>query len=259
MTEDDEIYTLTERGEAELSGATSLSPLHLELLVRIDDALNRRQLRRSMDQVDDATFDRTFGDLRAARLIEPAHLDTFGMQLQGELDAFTQASGAPEADAGVRSLKRSGYFVRIAKKPRRQLPPRQPGEMPTAVVVEDDANLSRFVSSYLGFGGFQVRLATNRAEVLSEFRKYPIPDLVLLDVMLPDVDGFDILASVRRHPALKNVPVVMLTGKASRESVLKGLAGGADGYITKPFEPDALMSVVRTVMGDGEEGKRPKA
>jgi two-component system OmpR family response regulator len=180
------------------------------------------------------------------------------MQLQGELDAFAQSSGAPEADAGMRSLKRTGFYVRIAKKPRRALPPRAPGEMPTAVVVEDDANLSRFVSSYLGFGGFHVRLATNRAEVLAEFRKYPIPDLVLLDVMLPDVDGFDILASVRRHPALKNVPVVMLTGKASREAVLKGLAGGADGYITKPFEPDALMSVVRTVMGAPEDPNRGK-
>lgn len=258
MTEDDEIYTLTDKGERELRGTTSLTPLQLELLVRIDDVLTRRQLRASMDTVDDATFERTFIELRSARLIEPAQLDTFGMQLQGELDTFAQASGASEAEAGVRSLKRTGYFVRIARKVKRPLPPRDPAEAPTAVVVEDDANLSKFVSSYLGFGGFQVRLATNRAEVLAEFRKYPIPSLVLLDVMLPDVDGFDILASIRRHPALKNVPVVMLTGKASREAVLKGLAGGADGYITKPFEPDALMSVVRTVMGAPEDPKRAK-
>jgi DNA-binding response OmpR family regulator len=58
---------------------------------------------------------------------------------------------------------------------------------------------------------------------------------------------------VRQHPALKDVPVVMLTGKATREAVLKGIAGGADGYITKPFEPEALLRAVRTVLGLPDE------
>jgi two-component system, OmpR family, response regulator len=67
--------------------------------------------------------------------------------------------------------------------------------------------------------------------------------------MLPDADGFDILLRVRQHPVLKDVPVIMLTGKATREAVLKGIAAGADGYITKPFEPHALLRAVRTVLG----------
>jgi two-component system OmpR family response regulator len=67
--------------------------------------------------------------------------------------------------------------------------------------------------------------------------------------MLPDADGFDILAAIRRHPALSAVPVVMLTAKATREGVLKGLAGGADGYITKPFEMDVLMKAIGVVLG----------
>ena len=109
--------------------------------------------------------------------------------------------------------------------------------------------LAKFIQSYLSLEGFQVRLAGNRAEVIAEFRKSPVPDLILLDVMLPDTDGFDILLRLRQHPALKNVSVIMLTGKATREAVIKGLAGGADGYITKPFEADALMLAVRTVIG----------
>jgi DNA-binding response OmpR family regulator len=71
--------------------------------------------------------------------------------------------------------------------------------------------------------------------------------------VLPDADGFDILLKMRQHPVLKKVPVIMLTAKATRESVLKGLAGGADGYITKPFEADALITAVNAVMG------RPRA
>ncbi|HEX5286259.1 MAG TPA: response regulator, partial [Polaromonas sp.] len=88
-----------------------------------------------------------------------------------------------------------------------------------------------------------------RAEIVAEIRKPPIPDLVLLDVMMPDADGFDILLRIRSHPALKDVPVIMLTAKASREAVLKGLAGGADGYITKPVETESLLQAVRTVVG----------
>ena len=65
--------------------------------------------------------------------------------------------------------------------------------------------------------------------------------------------GYYVLLRLRQHPALKNVPVIMLTGKATREAVLKGLAGGADGYVTKPFEADALMHVVRTVLGLADE------
>jgi two-component system OmpR family response regulator len=120
-------------------------------------------------------------------------------------------------------------------------------------VVEDEPMLAKFIQSYLAFEGFRVRLAGNRAEVVAEFRKTPIPNLILLDVMLPDADGFDILLRLRQYPALKNVPVIMLTGKSTREAVIKGLASGADGYVTKPFEADTLMRAVRTVVGLPQE------
>jgi DNA-binding response OmpR family regulator len=92
------------------------------------------------------------------------------------------------------------------------------------------------------------------------FREQPLPDLVLLDVMLPDADGFDILMRMRQHPVLKRLPVVMLTGKATRQAVIKGLAAGADGYLTKPFEPDSVMRAVHTVLGlerAGDPKRRP--
>jgi DNA-binding response OmpR family regulator len=73
--------------------------------------------------------------------------------------------------------------------------------------------------------------------------------MVLLDVTLPDTNGFDILARMRQHPQLKSIPVIMLTGRANREDVMRGLAGGADGYITKPFDRDVLLTGIRAVLG----------
>ena len=247
---DQAIFGLTAQGQDELrSGATTLGPRELELLVRVDGVLTVAQLRAGMAAVSPAEFNRALDVLQARWLIAPVVLDTFSFQLQAELDTFASAQGTDEADAGVRSLKRSGYFVRIARKPAHPVAVKPAGQAKTAVVVEDDTHLAGFVSSYLGFEGFTTRVASNRQAVLEEFRKPPVPDLVLLDVVLPDVNGFEVLASLRRHPAFLRVPVIMLTGKATRESVLKGLAGGADGYVTKPFEPEALMNAVRTVLG----------
>jgi DNA-binding response OmpR family regulator len=82
--------------------------------------------------------------------------------------------------------------------------------------------------------------------------------VVLLDVLLPDADGFDVLLGLRRSKALNDVPVIMLTGKATREAVLKGMTAGADGYVTKPFEAESLMRAVRTVVGLPEPGNPVK-
>jgi two-component system OmpR family response regulator len=254
---DDEIYGLSPRGEAELhSAATNLGTQELELLVRIDGNLTVGQQRAATATLPGDAFDLTLERLRYLGLIERVQLDTFALHLQAELDNFTLSSGGNEADAGVRSLQRSGYYVSIVRKPARALPP-VAGRTLTAVIVEDDPQLARFVASFLGFAAFTVRIAGNRDEVQAEFRKLPIPDLVLLDVNLPDVNGFDVLASLRRHPAFRNVPVIMLTGKSTREAVLKGMALGADGYITKPFETDTLMSAVRTVLGRTPEAGKP--
>ena len=68
-------------------------------------------------------------------------------------------------------------------------------------------------------------------------------------MQLPQADGFDILARMRQHPVLKHMPVIMLTAEATREAVLKGLERGADGYVTKPFDADLLVSAVKAVLG----------
>ena len=254
----EEIYALTPHGESELrGGATRLSAAQINVLIRLDGVLSVRQLISRMAPDEGAAFKASLRDLLDRRLVQQVELDPFTAQWNADLKALTRGVGKEHADSGMASLQRSGFFVEIARQ--RPVPAaRQPGEALNVVVVEDDPQLASFTATLLSLSGFAVRQAGNREQVVHEIRRPPRPDLILLDVVLPDADGFDILMRVRQHPVLKDVPVIMLTGKATREAVLKGIAAGADGYITKPFEPHALLRAVRTVLGlpEGTEGDR---
>ena len=116
------------------------------------------------------------------------------------------------------------------------------------LVAENDKLNMRLFREVLTHRGYETIERENGLAALEAARAAP-PDLILLDVQLPDANGFDLLALMRQHPVLKTLPVVMLTAEATRESVLRGLQGGADGYITKPFEPDVLVSAVKAVLG----------
>jgi len=215
--------------------------------------LNVGQLVARMPPAESGAFLEALRGLRERRVVQRVELDPFTLQWNADARQLTRAAGKEAADSSLASLERSGFFVEIA----RERPPvaRRPGEALNVVVVEDDPQLASFTSTLLSLSGFAVRQAGNREQVVNEIRRPPRPDLILLDVVLPDADGFDILTRVRQHPVLKNVPVIMLTGKATRQAVLKGIAAGADGYITKPFEPHALLRAVRTVLGLPDEPK----
>jgi len=130
-------------------------------------------------------------------------------------------------EKGNRELKAAGTALSAA-------------ELQVLVLVDGVASVAEIAQRMPG---------VSRDDILIALRQQPAPDLILLDVQLPDANGFDILARMRQHPVLKNMPVIMLTAEATREAVLKGLQGGADGYVTKPFEPDLLISAVKAVLG----------
>jgi DNA-binding response OmpR family regulator len=124
----------------------------------------------------------------------------------------------------------------------------------SVLVVEDEPLVVKLLKHVLEGEGFDVRTAMNRDEIAEELRRPPLVDLVLLDVILPDIDGFQILDRIRLHPEMKSTPVVMLTSKATREAVLRGLESGANGYITKPFEIPVLIKALHAVLGMSEDG-----
>ena len=112
------------------------------------------------------------------------------------------------------------------------------------LAVDDEARMVRFIRLNLEHDGFQVVEAYNGTQALEQLRTN-LPDLVLLDVMMPDIDGFEVLRMIRET---NNIPVIMLTAKGDEEDRIKGLELGADDYITKPFSPRELVSRVRAVL-----------
>ena len=161
------------------------------------------------------------------------------------------ASARKEATAGGAKLQKSGFYVAMARHGGVRMPPRN-GERHAVLVIEDDRDLLMLVGEVMAKAGFLTRFARNRAEINAEFNKTPLPDVVLLDVALPDADGFNILEKIRSNQKIQKLPIIMMTGKSEVTDVARGLALGADGYVTKPFKISGLVSAVNTVLGIAE-------
>jgi len=265
---DDEVFAPTEKANRELKAAgTKLSAAELQMLVLIDGfsgvgdivqrapTLTRDDVMAALTALSDAKL-----------IVSTKALDEGGDVLGSGFSTIAVPAGffsglslesSPEAEGGAAILKKKGYYVRIARFPATQ---READEKwrPTILVVDDDPDIQKLIRTFLAMEGWKVRMATKRDEIMIGLRQQPLPDLILLDVQLPDANGFEILARLRQHPVLKNVPVIMLTAEATREAVLKGLQGGADGYVTKPFEPDLLVNAAKAVLGLAKAAADPK-
>jgi len=112
------------------------------------------------------------------------------------------------------------------------------------LVVDDEKRMVRFIQLNLEQDGFQVITAYNGNEALEQVRTQ-LPDMVLLDIMMPDIDGFEVLKKIRE---VSDVPVIMLTAKGEEDDRVKGLELGADDYIVKPFSPRELVSRIKAVL-----------
>jgi signal transduction histidine kinase len=117
-----------------------------------------------------------------------------------------------------------------------------PGDKPVVLLVDDNADMREYVRSLLA-GRFEVVAATNGKLALAEVKRRP-PDLVLSDVMMPEMDGFALLAALRQNPATATIPVIMLSARAGEESRIEGVEAGADDYLTKPFTARELIARV---------------
>src|SRR5580765_8160402 len=118
----------------------------------------------------------------------------------------------------------------------------------TALVVEDEDSIASLVRSYLERDGFTVVRARTGGEALEELERHPVR-VVVLDIGLPDMDGFDVCRSIRTHSA---VPILMLTARDEEPDRVTGLELGADDYVTKPFSPRELLARVRAVLRRAE-------
>ena len=118
------------------------------------------------------------------------------------------------------------------------------GKLGKVLVVDDDNNICEVLNMYLKSSGYDTRVVYDGKRAQEEFINYK-PDLVLLDVMIPSVDGIDVLKWIRREGS---TPVIMLTAKGDTFDKVLALELGADDYVVKPFEPKELMARVKAVM-----------
>ena len=256
--DDSSVLALTKDGEDALHEAgTTLEPRHLQALVLIDGESTVAQvLGRAPDAPEDVLRS-SLAELVARGFVSAHDHSTSDALDPG--DFFTTAvahadamepgeEDHAEALATAEFLHQNGYSVNVARRPK--VKHRFSRERrPMVLVVDDDPDICSLLRTYLKMEGFETRSAANRDEIVAEMHRAPLPDLVLLDVWLTDVNGFDVLARMRQHPVLKDLPVIMLTGEATREAVLRGIMGGADGYITKPFDIHHMVRAVKAVLG----------
>lgn len=132
--------------------------------------------------------------------------------------------------------------------------------MPLKVLVcDDERHIVRLIQVNLERQGFQVVTAFDGKEGLEKIRAEK-PQLVVLDVMMPYMDGFEVLKTLRREPETESLPVIMLTAKAQDKDVFEGYHYGADMYLTKPFNPMELVTFVKRIAAgqDGNDSGGPK-
>jgi DNA-binding response OmpR family regulator len=118
-------------------------------------------------------------------------------------------------------------------------------DAPVALVVEDDPHIGLLLKFMLERNGYRVALCSDGRAARDHILAQPAPAVALLDVMLPFLDGFQLVALVRAQPGWEQVPVLMLTAKAQERDITRALEAGATDYILKPFQPDELLARVR--------------
>lgn len=122
-------------------------------------------------------------------------------------------------------------------------------EMPkeSVLVVDDEEDILELVQYNLEKSGFQVTTAENGAEAVERARAL-LPDLVVLDLMLPGLDGFEVCSLLKNDTKTRHIPIVMLTAKGGESDVVRGLEQGADDYVSKPFSPKVLVARIKAVL-----------
>lgn len=253
------LYKKTQAGEAALAGEDAAIPSdYRRLLGTMDGETHFDVIRGCLREYPDELLEEWLAEVEELGFIESSPSEA---ALDLDFTAYFKrkaASDAPElaqdksrldrtAKLASKSLTRSGLFL-ATERLRNRTPLAKQKEQTTVLIVEDDPDQLALADLRVSMAGYRVRIARSAAELVTEIRTHVPPDLVMLDVMLPDGNGFEILAKFRHHPKLALLPVVMLTAKDDPEDVRKGLALGADAYVTKPYSKSVLAEAIRKVL-----------
>lgn len=116
------------------------------------------------------------------------------------------------------------------------------------LIVDDEPSIAKVLRKQMEVAGFDVTVAVDGLDGLTKARE-AIPELIILDVMLPKMNGYEVCAALKQDEALRKIPILMLTAKSQRQDQEEGLKHGADAFLTKPFQLDELLAKARTLLG----------
>ena len=115
------------------------------------------------------------------------------------------------------------------------------------LVVDDEPSIAKIVRKQLEVAGYEVTVAVDGLEGLTKARE-TLPELIVLDVMLPKMNGVEVCSTLKQDPKTQRIPILMLTAKAQRQDQETGLQAGADAFLTKPFQLEELLDKVKTLL-----------
>lgn len=256
----DTTYRRTEAGDEALRSVDTAIPVdYRRILCLVEGDTHTNVIRGRLRRYRDSLIDAWLAELEELGFIETARASAaYDLDFQPVVDNAPSAGDliefpdelqqiAAEAKAAGEALHGKGVYLAAARLQNREPLAKEPSQI-TVLLVEDDPDQAALGDLRISMAGYRVRLARSRSETLHDLATQAPADVVLLDVMLPDGDGFQILASMRRHARFSLVPVIMLTALDSAEDIRRGLDLGADGYMTKPYSKDLLVDTIRQVL-----------
>lgn len=249
------VYTQTAKGRAELAASPGkLGPNLRTLLGMIDGKSTINDLQRKLDPVAEDKLRAALDKLAAEGYIETASRpaavgDKLDFSQPVKQPTHQQRKQAEQLTlAGMRTLKKAGYYVNILSRPDQRLAPRS-GDKYTVLIIDSDQAHTLLLARALMLANIDVRSAVSNSEIMAELNKQPLPDAIVMDVILPDVIGLELLGRLRQHPNFSSVPIIVMTSKADQQDVAAALAYGASGYMTKPLKPEAMLDGIKAGLG----------
>lgn len=236
------MYVVTKTGRAAWESGDAAVPEQYRLLLwRIDMQGDEPACNALREQHPKSLVSDWVGELVELGYLERGKRSDADITVPVDVGAFAAATSAAQ------SLSSVGAFVTADAMPRGKKP-----EETVVLVVEDDPDQRALADLRVTMAGYQVRVASSVNEMLWSLLNEELPDVLLLDVNLPDGNGFDVLAKLRRHPRYARLAVVLLTAVRDPEAIGRGLALGAQGYIAKPYSRNVLARVLGTIFGHGK-------
>ena len=255
-------FSQTAKGKAEFAARPGKLTTGLKTLLGLvgDKATTIADLRLKLPQVPVEKLTPALNKLAADGYLQ-RHAESAPTGADADLD-FTRFINRPvkEPDvnqkrnaeatmAGIRPSQKAGFHVSIINRPAKRIAPHAGGDKHTVLLIEADDSSALVLARALLLAKFDTRAAGDRAEIIAELNKKPPADVIAIDVALPDVGGPELLARLREHPIYKTVPIIVMTATTGRENVVTALSHGANGYMSKPFKPEALVESVKAVLG----------